>query len=204
MPPLLQRQYVFRTLNFRVLRTFHCNKAHEKTAVYDEGAKSIALVQDLDHGLFCCGHGDDDFFNGTYCATATHGNASAFVLPPGRAIADRLSASSASPAPGEDDAACTPAAPVSSSVKCATTAVGVGVAVPLGVLLLLAVTWALYLRRQIKCLRQSYSATAQGMANPQVQTLGGDMQKMPEAGGMPVAEIGSEARMPELEARNDR
>lgn len=78
--------------------------------------------------------------------------------------------------------------------------------VPLGILLLSAVVWALHLRRQLKRLRASQpsSNTTADTGEPQIRTLGGNEQKIPEASGMSMAEMGSDARTLELDARNDR
>ncbi|KAM0723664.1 hypothetical protein Q7P37_000652 [Cladosporium fusiforme] len=175
-------------------------------ALYGEGAKSIALVQDLEFGMFCCGHGDY-FYNGTHCASPTHGNASAFILPPGRAIHDRLNGNTSTSATSEGGGDCTHIPADSPSASCATTAVGVGVAVPLGVLLLLAIAWALHLRHKINLLSQQPPIPPQDMAkkhSSHFPKMGGDRPEIPEAGGVPLVEVSSDVRLPELDARNEK
>lgn len=174
-------------------------------AAYSEGGKTIALVRDRDFGMFCCG--EVDIFNGTQCNVSTHGDASPFVIFPGRAIQDRHTGNNELP-PATSNTTCPSTQNTTSfpSQACATTAAGVGVGVSLGILLLSAVVWALYLRRQLKRLRASQpsSNTIADMGKPQIRMLEGNEQKIPEASGMSMAEMGSHTRILELHARNDR
>lgn len=169
-----------------------------------DGSKTIALVKDEPFGSFCCAAWGS-ILNGTHCTVQTRSSYEPFLLEHGRAIQDRLTGSLIPPATIDSTSVYTQNVTASPSGNCATMAVGVGVGVPLAVLLSLAIVWALYLQRQLKKERMSSRKIAH-TAETQARIVGKeeDVQVIPEACDMQLAEMGTVAPTHEMDARNGR
>jgi len=135
------------------------------------GPQTVALVEDEKDGTYCCGL-NTYFYNGSDCLTPTHGNSAVFSLYPGVLIYDRSDGSTSPPSSTGSvvTVTATPSAASNNNTVTVTattavgtkqvasngniSAVGAGVGVSLGVLLLAAVGFIVFLLRRIAVLKQ--------------------------------------------------
>ncbi|KAK0292111.1 hypothetical protein LTR35_001540 [Friedmanniomyces endolithicus] len=185
------------------------------------GEQTIALVQDEANGWFCCGFGTL-FFNGSNCTTATRGSNAPFNLHPELAILDRSNgATTLSTAAGATAVTGGTASTVTSTVvvtanaaslgatgsggSTSVVAVGAGVAVPLGILLIAVSAIAVLLwRRNKRLIQQMDQKDRQYQAQSAYDTK--DVQSAYDtqrAALLPVSEVDGTSIVPEL-AANER
>ncbi|KAK0799077.1 hypothetical protein LTR87_009318 [Friedmanniomyces endolithicus] len=190
------------------------------------GEQTIALVQDEANGRFCCGFGTL-FFDGSNCTTATRGSNAPFNLHPELAILDRSNgattlstAAVATAASGVTASTVTstvvvtasagsaitaPASATASTGSTSVVAVGAGIAVPLGILLIAVSAIAVILWRRNKRLTQQMDQKERQYQNQSAYDKK-DVQSSYDtqrAALLPVSEVDGTSIVPEL-AANER
>lgn len=165
------------------------------------------LAVDLPQGTFCCGPSIGYDTEAGQCRTSTRNSFVPFNLTLGKAMYNRTSGSTGPNSTSTSTVtivstatALGPASPASRQNH--DTAIGAGVGVPLGVLLVAATSFALYERRQRKRLQRLISASTGTHGPAQIHTSAKPAYKGTELGegGQLIELEGHEPR--ELDARN--
>ncbi|TKA82259.1 hypothetical protein B0A55_01698 [Friedmanniomyces simplex] len=179
------------------------------------GQQTIALVQDEANGYFCCGFGTL-FFDGSNCTTGTRGSTTPFSLDPEIAIFNRSDGSTAfstcavaagatnvltSTVTSTVSVTATTASASGSSNPTSVVAVGAGVAIPLGVLLVAVAGIAIILWRRNKKLVQQLEEKERAYE----ARMGIDQKSYPsygaeQRGQLLVSEVDGTSIVPELDA----